>query len=120
MFRPLWAILRWVLKQLQKLKILAYVNGSVGYVAIVSLVVQTWQLHMGECVVGCYVLGVNIHLNLNFIAYRDAVTGLTYIVYIIYMYATQQDAPHRNEALIHSEYEFLTDLISFCGKFLTA
>jgi hypothetical protein len=33
MFRPLWAIIRWVLKRLQVSMILAYVNGSVGYVA---------------------------------------------------------------------------------------
>jgi hypothetical protein len=37
--------------------ILAYVNGSVGYVAIVSLVVQTWLLHVAACAVRCYVLG---------------------------------------------------------------
>jgi hypothetical protein len=37
--------------------ILAYVNGSVGYVAIVSLVVQTWLLHVDVCAVRCYVLG---------------------------------------------------------------
>jgi hypothetical protein len=41
--------------------ILAYVNGSVGYVAIVSLVVQAWLLHVDECAVRRYVLGVNIH-----------------------------------------------------------
>jgi hypothetical protein len=28
-----------------------------------------------------------------------ASAGKTYIVYIIYMYATQQDAPHRNEVV---------------------
>jgi hypothetical protein len=33
---------------------------------------------VGECAVGCYVLGVNIDLNLNFIAYHDVVTGLCY------------------------------------------
>jgi hypothetical protein len=70
MFRPLWAILRRVLRRLQVSMILAYVNGSVGYVAIVSLVVQTWLLHVDECVVRCYVLGVNIHLNLSSIAYH--------------------------------------------------
>jgi hypothetical protein len=37
--------------------ILAYVNGSVGCVAIVSLVVQTWLLHVAACAVRCYVLG---------------------------------------------------------------
>jgi hypothetical protein len=46
--------------------ILAYVNGSVGYVAIVSLVVQTWLLQVAECAVRCYVLGVNVnHLHLQ-------------------------------------------------------
>jgi hypothetical protein len=34
----------------------------------------------------------------------------TYIVYIIYMYSTQQDAPHRNEVYGMIGYKFVKDL----------
>jgi hypothetical protein len=84
--------------------ILAYVNGSVGYVAIVSLVIQTWLMHVAACAVRCYVLGVNkfkfkFHCTIRNTTVANA--GKTYIVYIIYMYATQQDAPHRNNEITY-------------------
>jgi hypothetical protein len=40
--------------------ILTDVNGSVGYVAIVSLAVLTWLLHVDARAVRYYALGVDI------------------------------------------------------------